>query len=129
MLEAETIVIVFHLLVALGVVVLVLIQQGKGAEAGASFGSGASATVFGSQGSSTFLSRFTAILAAAFFLTSLALGFFAKERAGSAGEVGLPDPAVLEIQQRKPATEDVPVLEDRGAAGGAIDVPQAPERK
>ncbi|WP_312443995.1 preprotein translocase subunit SecG, partial [Stutzerimonas kunmingensis] len=53
----QTVVIVVHLLVALGVVALVLLQQGKGADAGASFGSGASATVFGSQGSATFLSR------------------------------------------------------------------------
>lgn len=60
----ETVVVVFHLLAALGVVALVLLQQGKGADAGASFGAGASNTVFGSQGSSTFLSKFTAILAA-----------------------------------------------------------------
>ena len=77
----ETVVIVVHLLGAIGVVGLVLLQQGKGADAGASFGAGASATVFGSQGSATFLSRFTAILAAAFFITSLGLAFFAKEKA------------------------------------------------
>ena len=70
----ETVVIVFHLLGALGVVALVLMQQGKGAEAGASFGAGASNTVFGSQGSATFLSNFAAILAAGFFLSSLGLG-------------------------------------------------------
>ena len=73
----ETVVVVFHLLGALGVVALVLLQQGKGADAGASFGAGASNTVFGSQGSSTFLSKFTAILAAGFFITSLGLGYFA----------------------------------------------------
>ncbi|GAB3483864.1 preprotein translocase subunit SecG [Azotobacter salinestris] len=129
MLETETIVVVFHLLAALGVVVLVLIQQGKGAEAGASFGSGASATVFGSQGSSTFLSRVTAILATAFFLTSLGLGFLAKEKADLLSGAGLPDPAALEVQLKKPAAEDVPVLEGQGAAGGAADVPQAPEQK
>ena len=70
----ETAVVVIHLLMALGLIVLVLMQQGKGAEAGASFGAGASGTVFGSQGSATFLSRFTAILAAVFFATSLGLG-------------------------------------------------------
>ncbi len=64
----ETVIIVVHLVVAIGVVGFVLIQQGKGADAGASFGSGASGTVFGSQGSSSFLSRFTAVLAAIFFL-------------------------------------------------------------
>ncbi|WP_090618620.1 preprotein translocase subunit SecG [Azotobacter beijerinckii] len=129
MLETETIVVVFHLLAALGVVALVLVQQGKGAEAGASFGSGASATVFGSQGSSTFLSRVTAILAAAFFVTSLGLGFLAKEKAGALSQAGLPDPAVLEIQQKKPAAEDVPVLEQQKPVDDSVDVPQASEQK
>ena len=62
----ETVIVVLHLLGAIAVVVLVLLQQGKGADAGASFGGGASSTVFGSQGSATFLSRVTAILAAGF---------------------------------------------------------------
>lgn len=125
----ETVVIVMHMLGALGVVALVLLQQGKGADAGASFGSGASGTVFGSQGSSTFMSRVTAILATAFFITSLALGYFAKEKSDQLTQVGLPDPAVLEVQQNKPATEDVPVLEEQKTAVDAVDVPQAPEQK
>jgi preprotein translocase subunit SecG len=126
----ETVVVVLHLLAALGVVALVLLQQGKGADAGASFGSGASGTVFGSQGSSTFLSRFTAILAAAFFITSLGLGYFAKEKAHALTQVGLPDPAVLEVPQQKPVAEDVPVLEEqKPASNNASDVPQAPEQK
>lgn len=124
----ETVVVVLHLLGAIGVVALVLLQQGKGADAGASFGSGASATVFGSQGSSTFLSRVTAILATAFFLTSLGLAFFAKEKADALTQVGLPDPAVLEVQQVKPAVEDVPVLEEQKPADKAADIPQAPEQ-
>ncbi|WP_425287788.1 preprotein translocase subunit SecG [Pseudomonas borbori] len=124
----ETGVVVFHLLGAIGVVALVLLQQGKGADAGASFGSGASATVFGSQGSSTFLSRVTAILATAFFITSLGLAFFAKEKADALSQVGLPDPAVLEVQQAAPAVEDVPVLEEQKPAVEAADVPQAPEQ-
>ncbi len=68
----ETILTVLHLFLAIGLVGLVLIQHGKGADAGAAFGSGASATVFGSQGSANFLSRATAIFAALFFATSLA---------------------------------------------------------
>jgi preprotein translocase subunit SecG len=124
----ETVVVVFHLLGAIGVVALVLLQQGKGADAGASFGAGASATVFGSQGSSTFLSRVTAILATAFFLTSLGLAFFAKERSDGMAQVGLPDPAMMEVQQAKPAVEDVPVLEELKPAVDAVDVPQAPEQ-
>ncbi|MDD2057295.1 preprotein translocase subunit SecG [Pseudomonas sp. GD03860] len=126
----ETVVVVFHLLGALGLVVLVLLQQGKGAEAGASFGAGASNTVFGSQGSATFLSKFTAILAASFFLTALGLGYFAKEKAHELTQVGLPDPAVLEVKQQKPATDDVPVLqEQKGEATSAGDVPPAQEQK
>ncbi|CAN7698012.1 preprotein translocase subunit SecG [Aquipseudomonas alcaligenes] len=125
----ETVVIVVHLLGALGVVALVLLQQGKGADAGASFGAGASGTVFGSQGSATFLSRVTGILAAVFFITSLGLAFFAKEKAEALSRVGLPDPAVLEVQQQKPAAGDVPVLEEQKPAESAGDVPQAPEQK
>lgn len=125
----ETVVVVFHLLGAIGVVALVLLQQGKGADAGASFGSGASATVFGSQGSSTFLSRVTAILATAFFMTSLGLAYVAKDKANGMAQVGLPDPAVLEVQQAKPAVEDVPVLEATKPAVEAADVPQAPEQQ
>ncbi|MBS7662027.1 preprotein translocase subunit SecG [Pseudomonas lalucatii] len=124
----ETVVVVLHLLGAIGVVALVLLQQGKGADAGASFGSGASATVFGSQGSSTFLSRVTAILATAFFLTSLGLAFFANQKADTLGQVGLPAAAVEEVQQERPAAEDVPVLEEQKAAVDAADVPQAPEQ-
>lgn len=122
----ETVVIVVHLIGALGVVALVLLQQGKGADAGASFGSGASGTVFGSQGSSTFLSRFTAILATAFFITSLGLAYVAKDKSDQQSQVGLPDPAVLEVQQSKPAADDVPVLEEQKPAVNAADVPQAP---
>jgi len=125
----ETVVVVFHLLGALGVVALVLLQQGKGADAGASFGAGASNTVFGGQGSSTFLSKFTAILAACFFITSLGLGYFAKEKAHQLTQVGLPDPAVLEVKQ-KPAADDVPVLEgQQKPAVVPADVPQAPQQK
>lgn len=124
----ETVVIVFHLLGALGVVALVLMQQGKGAEAGASFGAGASNTVFGSQGSATFLSKFTAILAACFFLSSLGLGYFAKEKSQQLNQVGLPDPVVMEIKQ-KPASDDVPMLEgQKPAATTPADVPQAPAK-
>ncbi|GGU58079.1 protein-export membrane protein SecG [Pseudomonas laurentiana] len=124
----ETVVVVLHLLGALGLVVLVLLQQGKGAEAGASFGAGASNTVFGSQGSATFLSKFTAILAASFFLTALGLGYFAKEKAHELTQVGLPDPAVLEIQ-KKPAADDVPVLQEQKGNATNTDIPPAQEQK
>lgn len=121
----ETAVVVIHLLMALGLIVLVLMQQGKGAEAGASFGAGASGTVFGSQGSATFLSRFTAILAAVFFATSLGLAYFAKNHALSLREVGLPTQPVQQAPQPKQDGNDVPLSQPRAAQDGASgDVPQ-----
>ena len=121
----ETVVVVLHLLAAISVVVLVLLQQGKGADAGASFGSGASGTVFGSQGNATFLSRFTGILAAGFFITSLGLAYFANQKSDTLGQVGLPSQAVMETQQQNPAVEDVPVLDGQQApVTGSGDVPE-----
>jgi len=71
----QTLAVVFHVLLAASIIGLVLIQRGKGADAGAGFGAGASGTVFGSRGSGSFLSRTTAILATLFFLTSLGLSY------------------------------------------------------
>lgn len=68
--------VIIHILICVSLIGFVLIQHGKGADAGAAFGSGASATVFGSQGSGSFLTRTTAILATLFFITSLSLGYF-----------------------------------------------------
>ncbi len=120
----ETVIIIVHLVVAIGVVGFVLIQQGKGADAGASFGSGASGTVFGSQGSSSFLSRFTAVLAAVFFATSLGLAFYAKDRASSITQLGLPDPVLLEVpQQEQSVLEDIPQVESQAPAASDGDVP------
>ena len=74
----NNILLVFHVLISVSIVGLILLQQGKGADAGAAFGGGSSGTVFGSQGSGTFLSRTTAVLAALFFVTSLWLAYLAK---------------------------------------------------
>ena len=120
----ETVIIIVHLVVAIGVVGFVLIQQGKGADAGASFGSGASGTVFGSQGSSSFLSRFTAVLAAVFFATSLGLAFYAKDRANTITQLGLPDPAVLEVKpQEQTLLEDIPQVKSDVSEAAGNDVP------
>lgn len=69
------VVLVIHVVIAVSLIALILIQHGKGADAGAAFGSGASATVFGSQGSASFLTRATGILATGFFITSLTLAY------------------------------------------------------
>jgi preprotein translocase subunit SecG len=71
----QTLAVVLHVLLAVGIIGLVLLQRGKGADAGAGFGAGASGTVFGARGSGSFLSRTTAILATLFFMTSLGLSF------------------------------------------------------
>lgn len=78
----ESILLVVHLLVAIGVCGFVLLQHGKGADMGAAFGSGASGSLFGAGGSANFLSHTTAILAAVFFLTSLGLTWMGSMRSG-----------------------------------------------
>ena len=74
----QTLVLVLHILAAIGIVVLVLLQHGKGADMGAAFGSGSAGSLFGSAGAANFLSRTTAILAAIFFVTSLGLTYFSS---------------------------------------------------
>ncbi|WP_097355820.1 preprotein translocase subunit SecG [Candidatus Enterovibrio escicola] len=94
------IVLVIYLFVSLGVVGLVMLQQGKGADMGASFGAGASNTVFGSSGSGNFLTRMTAILVALFFILSLVLGNMATQNS----EVGS-DYEDLSIPEREQVTQ------------------------
>lgn len=75
-----TILLAIHIIIAIVMVGFILIQHGKGADAGASFGSGAAGTVFGAAGSANFLTRTTAVLATIFFATSLALAHFAQKQ-------------------------------------------------
>ena len=100
----QTIVLSAHTIIALLIIVLVLLQKGKGAEAGAAFGSGASDTVFGAKGSSNFFSRATAILATAFFVSSLSLAYLSSQQAD------VPD-SLLEsvvIETNDISTQEVP---------------------
>jgi preprotein translocase subunit SecG len=104
----EQFILVFHFVVAVALIGLILIQQGKGAEAGASFGSGASQTVFGSGGGWNFFSKMTAILATIFFVTSVSLALVAKNST-------VIDEALLpELQSIADQLEetDIPVLEE-----------------
>ena len=82
-----TIILVVHVLAAVGIVGLVLVQHGKGADMGAAFGSGASGSLFGATGSANFLSRSTGVAAAVFFATSIALTYYGSHRATSGGGV------------------------------------------
>ncbi len=91
----ENFILVVHVLLALGIIGLIMLQQGKGAEAGASFGSGSSQTVFGAAGTGNFFSRMTGILAALFFVTSVTLAVVAKNSSVIDDEF-LPESAAIE---------------------------------
>lgn len=84
-----TILSVFNILIAAAMIILILMQRGAGADAGASFGGGSSGTVFGARGSATFLSRATAVLAGLFFVISLAMGIFLEHQTSQAPDQGL----------------------------------------
>ncbi len=113
----HTVFLTIHVLLAIGVIGLVLMQQGKGADAGAAFGSGSSATVFGAGGSGSFLTRMTTALATLFFVTSLALAVIAANRGGDSDSVV--DRAAPAAEQADPAgtagDSDLPA--DEGASG------------
>jgi len=113
----QTIILVAHVLIALALISLVLLQHGKGADMGAAFGSGASSTVFGSQGAGSFMTRTTAVLAALFFITSLSLAFLAT-RVGDVRQGSVVD--LIETPLQAPGTTR--------PAGGTSDVPQLPSK-
>jgi len=107
-----TVVIVLHVLVALAIIGLVLLQHGKGADMGSGFGGGSSGSLFGATGSANFLSRATAALATIFFLTSLGLAYFATHKPKAAGSSVMegvkteqPQPAKPEAAAPAPAVE------------------------
>ena len=125
----QTLLVVFHLFLALGLVGLILIQHGKGADMGAAFGSGASASVFGARGASNFLSRTTGILAALFFATSLALAYFAMQSREPATVMQDVQPAGV-VEPEVPAVVDLPSVPEvppAPAAPAADAVPKVPE--
>jgi preprotein translocase subunit SecG len=106
----QTIVLVAHVGIALLIIGLVLLQRGKGADAGAGFGAGASGTVFGARGSATFFSRATGVLATLFFVTSLALAYLATQQTAPRS---LLDAAPVPEQQSTapaPATQAPPIV-------------------
>ena len=76
--DINSLLLVFHVITAIVIVILILLQKGKGADMGSAFGAGASGTMFGSKGSANFLSRSTAVLATIFFITSLTLAYLNK---------------------------------------------------
>ena len=95
---------------AIALAALVLLQQGRGADVGAAFGSGASNTMFGSSGSASFLTKLTVWLAIGFFAISFGLAWTAKERAANMSTLGIPQVEAPAIEQA-PLEEDVPAVE------------------
>ena len=113
-------VLLVHVLAGLGMIGLILMQHGKGADMGAAFGSGASGSLFGSSGSANFLSRTTAVLATVFFITSLSLAYIASGTSKKSGSVveDAPVPARV-IPDSAPAP--VPVPETAPVEGGGAN--------
>ena len=118
------VILAVQMLTALGMIGLILIQQGKGADMGAAFGSGSSGSLFGASGSANFLSRTTAVLATVFFVATLALAYFGNQRPVSTGSV-LETPAAAVPASTAPAVDasaaaPAPAVEP---ASGAAQIP------
>lgn len=111
---------VIHVLVALGIVGIVLLQQGRGADAGAGFGGGASNTVFGARGSASFLTRTTAILAATFFTTSTLLAYLSDKTDNKTSDI-------METALERQAQPDLPQGSEAPQAPAPSDLPTQPD--
>ncbi|TDU32813.1 protein translocase subunit secG [Panacagrimonas perspica] len=130
----HTVLVVVQVLVAVALIGLVLIQHGKGADAGAAFGSGASGTVFGARGAANFLTRTTAWLAAAFFASSLGLAYLVNDRTGRTSgsvtdqiETPAPGPVTEEPRLIIPAPAEAPAAVAPQAPAPAEEAPKVPE--
>ena len=135
----NAILLVVQVLLSASLITLILLQHGKGADAGAAFGSGASATVFGAKGSGNFLTKTTAILAALFFITSMSLGYIASHHQGPKSIVDsvvdtqpetMQQPATILKQPKKQEPSDLPPLTepakvDAPASDSGADLPPA----
>jgi len=108
----EQIILVVHLIVALAIIGLIMLQQGKGADMGASFGAGGSQTLFGTDGSGNVLTRATSWLVVLFFASSFGLALLANQKSAPVNELDLEIPASAQMPVQAVAEEEFPVLED-----------------
>ncbi len=120
----HTVLIVIHVLLAIALIGMVLVQRGPGASAGAAFGSGASSTVFGSQGAGSFLTRTTGVLATGFFLVSLVMAILVSR--GSLGPAAEDLGVMSGVTQESETAEDVPAAPEVRDADSDSDVPATP---
>ncbi len=104
----QTVVVVIHIIVALVIIGLVLLQHGKGADMGASFGGGSAGSLFGATGSANFLSRTTAIVATVFFLTSLGMAYLATHKPRSGGGGGVMESVTVDPSKAMPVAPSAP---------------------
>lgn len=118
-----SVVLTVHILVALAIIGLVLMQHGKGADMGAAFGSGASGSLFGATGSANFLSRTTGVLAAVFFVTSLTLAYVASNKPKTTGSVMQDTVQSQPVSQPAPVSGEPPVS-TADTASKAKDIPK-----
>ena len=108
----EQIILAVHLLVALAIIGLIMLQQGKGADMGASFGAGGSQTLFGSDGSGNVLTKATAWLVFLFFVTSFSMAVLINKRSAVVDELDLAIPAAALEAEAAPAKDELPVLDN-----------------
>ncbi len=126
----QSIALVIHVALSIAVIGLVLIQHGKGADAGAAFGSGASSTVFGARGAASFLTRLTTVLAVCFFATSIALFYMAANRDTGSGSVTDGLPVIEAPASDVPSVtveEDAPAATDSESGAADTDLPKPAE--
>ena len=125
--EMQQILLIVQILICVALVALVLLQQGRGADAGASFGGGSSGSLFGSRGPASFLSKLTAGLAALFFANSLALAYISSQSIERRSVVErVQSQSVSEDSALPSGDGDVPTLPGGSGESNAQDVPQAP---
>ena len=122
----QVFVLVAHVVISIAIVALVLLQRGKGAEAGAAFGAGASGTVFGAKGSANFLSRTTAVLATMFFVSSLALAYLGGQQPETRSLLDELAPTAEQAPGMEPLPE-LPVEEPAAADDALPDLPALPD--
>jgi preprotein translocase subunit SecG len=118
-----SLVLAVHILVAIAIIGLVLMQHGKGADMGAAFGSGASGSLFGATGSANFLSRATGILAAVFFVTSLTLAYIGSNKPKTTGSLMQEPVQSQPVSQPASAAGETPTI-PVGAGSRAKDIPK-----
>ena len=120
-------VLIVHTLIALGIITLVLLQRGKGADAGAGFGAGASGTVFGARGSGSFFTRATAVLATAFFISSLTLAYLSSQQTKAPESLLEGAPVVEEQADGAPVMDEDMPISDMPSLESAEDTGELPD--